>query len=186
MPGALKRIVNTPLSLLQSPGRPTEPTLPLLPRAAILRTEVGPSYAPRVGPSYGSPALLMKQDHLGKAPHTIYPDHEEDCSSWTAPYHQKCGRTPLTRPFPYAEVSFAIENYLRDIKRYCGVERSPARSEQAQRHHIGWALRAFLRLEWHFFTMGISAFEAKLRLARDAVRSYLSWPFLTLPKMATA
>ena len=26
----------------------------------------------------------------------IYPDHEGGCSSWTAPRHQKCGRTPFT------------------------------------------------------------------------------------------
>jgi hypothetical protein len=48
------------------------------------------------------------------------------------------------------------------------------------------ALRAFLRLEWHFFTTGVSAFEARLRLVRDAVRIYLARPSLTLPKLATA
>ena len=86
----------------------------------------------------------------------------------------------------YAEVSFAIENYHRDLKQYCGVERCQARSQRAQRNHIGMALRAFLRLEWHFFTTGVSAFEAKLRLVRDAVRSYLARPSFTLPERATA
>jgi putative transposase len=86
----------------------------------------------------------------------------------------------------YAEVSFAIENYHRELKQHCGVERCQVRSSRAQRNHIGWALRAFLRLEWHFFTTGISAVEAKLRLVRDAVRSYLDRPFITLPKPATA
>jgi hypothetical protein len=85
-----------------------------------------------------------------------------------------------------AEVSFAIENYHRELKQFCGVEKCQARSERAQRNHIGWALRAFLRLEWHFFTTGVSAFEAKMRLVRDAVRSYLTQPWLTLPKRATA
>jgi len=42
-------------------------------------------------------------------------------------------------------------------------------------------LRAFLRLEWHFFTTGISGFEAKLRLIRDAVRGYLDRPWIILP-----
>src|SRR5262249_15948102 len=51
----------------------------------------------------------------------------------------------------YAEVSFAIENYHRDLKQHCGVERCQVRSSRAQRNHIGMALRAFLRLEWHFF-----------------------------------
>jgi hypothetical protein len=62
-----------------------------------------------------------------------------------------------------AELGFAIENYHRELKQNCGVERSQARSERAQRNHIGLALRAFLRLEWHFFTTGVSGFEAKLR-----------------------
>jgi len=86
----------------------------------------------------------------------------------------------------YAELSFAIENYHRELKQNCGVERSQARSERAQRNHIGLALRAFLRLEWHFFSTGVSGFEAKLRLIRAAVRSYLDRPWITLPKTATA
>jgi putative transposase len=81
----------------------------------------------------------------------------------------------------YAEVSFAIENYHRDLKQFCGVERCQARSERAQRNHIGMSLRAFLRLEWHFYTTGVSAFEAKLRIVRDAVRDYLTQPSITLP-----
>jgi DDE superfamily endonuclease len=86
----------------------------------------------------------------------------------------------------YAEIGFAIENYHRDLKQDCGVEKCQARSERAQRNHIGLALRAFLRLEWHFFTTGVSGFEAKLRLIREAVRSYLARPFITLPKPSTA
>src|SRR5512135_3256018 len=86
----------------------------------------------------------------------------------------------------YAETSFAIENYHRDLKQNCGVERCQARSERAQRNHIGLALRAFLRLEWHFFTTGVSGFEAKLRLIREAVRNYLAQPFIRLPSRPTA
>ena len=72
------------------------------------------------------------------------------------------------------------------MKQYCGVEKCQVRASRAQRNHIGLALRAFLRLEWHFFTTGVSAFEAKLRLVRDAVRSYLVRPSITLPKPSTA
>lgn len=86
----------------------------------------------------------------------------------------------------YAELSFAIENYHRELKQNCGVERSQVRSERAQRNHIGMALRAFLRLEWHFFTTGVSGFEAKLRLGREAVRNYLRRPTITLAKLPTA
>lgn len=85
-----------------------------------------------------------------------------------------------------AEVSFAIENYHRELKQNCGVERCQVRSAQAQRNHIGFAIRAFLRLEWHFFTTGVSGFEAKLQLVREAVRSYLAQPFMSLPMTSTA
>jgi hypothetical protein len=86
----------------------------------------------------------------------------------------------------YAELSFAIENYHRDLKQNCGVERCQVRSERAQRNHIGFSLRAFLRLEWHFFTTGVSGFEAKLGLIRKAIRDYLKGPRLRLPKPSTA
>lgn len=86
----------------------------------------------------------------------------------------------------FADMGFAIENYHRDLKQNCGVERSQCRSENAQRNHIGMALRAFLRLEWYFFTTGVSGFEAKLQVIRDAIRSYLDGPWIKLPEMATA
>ena len=89
------------------------------------------------------------------------------------------------RPY-YAELSFAIEDYHRDLKQNCGVEKCQVRSERAQRNHIGFSLRAFLRLEWHFFTTGISGFEAKLRLIRKAVQDYLENPGFRLPKPSTA
>src|SRR5512135_151219 len=86
----------------------------------------------------------------------------------------------------YAEVSFAIENYHRELKQHCGAEGCQARSERAQRNHIGLAVRAFLRLEWHFFTTGVSGFMTKSRLVRDAIRGYLAKPFITLPIPSTA
>jgi putative transposase len=85
-----------------------------------------------------------------------------------------------------ADMGFAIENYHRDLKQNCGVERSQSRSERAQRNHIGMALRAFLRLEWHFFSTGVSGFEAKLRLIRGAVTSYLEKPSINLPEGPSA
>lgn len=81
----------------------------------------------------------------------------------------------------YSEWGYAIENYHRDLKQTCGIERSQARSERAQRNHIGMALRAFLRLEWHFFTTGVSCYEAKKWIVRDAVRGYIKAPQYLLP-----
>lgn len=80
----------------------------------------------------------------------------------------------------YAEISWMIETYHRGIKQFCGIERCQARSERAQRNHIELALRAFLRLEYHCFVKGISWFEAKISIVRDAVRAYLAKPIYTL------
>lgn len=85
----------------------------------------------------------------------------------------------------HAGLGFAIENHRRELKQDCGVERSLARSERAgqraQRYHVGLALWASLRLEWHFDTTGVSGFEAKLRVIRDAVRAYPDRPWITPP-----
>ena len=85
----------------------------------------------------------------------------------------------LTR-LTYAERSWGIENYHRGLKQCCGVERSQARSARAQRNHIGMAIRAFLRLEHHFFTTGVSWYEAKARIIRGAVRAYIAKPLFGL------
>ena len=82
-----------------------------------------------------------------------------------------------------------LEVYHRGIKQLVGVERCFARRFRsrsnrgkaiAQRNHIGLALRAFLRLERHCFSNGISWFEAKTDIIRDAVRAYLAKPIYTL------
>jgi putative transposase len=86
----------------------------------------------------------------------------------------------------YAELGFAIENYHRGLKQDCGVEGCQARSERAQRNHIGMAVRAFLRLEWHFFTTGISGYMAKSGIVAEAIRRYLANPFIRLPEPSTA
>jgi hypothetical protein len=87
--------------------------------------------------------------------------------------------TDLTRQ-QHAEYSWAIESYHRGIKQCVEVERCQARSGQAQRNHIGLALRAFLRLECYGFHHGVSWIEAKTAILRDAVRSYLAHPWIQL------
>lgn len=85
----------------------------------------------------------------------------------------------LTR-LTYAERSWAIENYHRGLKQCCGVERCQARAARAQRNHVGMAIRAFLRLERHFHATGVSWYEAKARIVRDAVRAYIAKPLYGL------
>jgi len=86
----------------------------------------------------------------------------------------------------FAEFSWTIEHYHRGLKQCTGVERCQCRSATAQRNHIGLALRAFLRLEIHCFTRGVSWVEAKTAIIRGAVRAYLARPRFRLPIPATA
>jgi putative transposase len=86
----------------------------------------------------------------------------------------------LTR-LSHAEQSWGIENDHRGLKPCCGVERAQVRAARAQRNHIGLAIRAFLRLEHHFYTTGVSWYEAKARVIRGAVRAYIANPMYKLP-----
>lgn len=76
----------------------------------------------------------------------------------------------------WSEARWKIEEYHRGIKQFVNIERCSARSERAQRNHIGLSLRAFLRLEQHCFRTGHSWFTAKVDIARDAVRAYIENP----------
>jgi len=80
----------------------------------------------------------------------------------------------------YSELAWKIENYHRGLKQYCGVERAQVRAGRAQRNHIGFAIRAFLRLEVHYQKTGVSWFETKACIIREAVRQYLEQPYLVL------
>ena len=47
-------------------------------------------------------------------------------------------------------------------------------------------IRAFVRVEYHRYTTGVSWFAAKYALVRDAIRAYLADPIYRLPRGATA
>jgi len=89
----------------------------------------------------------------------------------------------LTR-LQYGEFSWRIEEYHRGIKQFRGIERCQARRGKAQRNHIGLSIRAFLRLEYHCFALGLSWFQAKMDVIRHAVRTYLANPSIRLPMAA--
>lgn len=80
----------------------------------------------------------------------------------------------------YAALAWGIEVYHRALKQHCGVERAQVRLARAQRNHIGCSIRAFVRLEVHRIHTGISWWEAKQRVIREAIRSYLEQPLYTL------
>jgi putative transposase len=75
---------------------------------------------------------------------------------------------------------WGIEEYHRGIKQCCGVERSQVRKAVKQIGHIALSLRAFLRLELHRAMTGTSWYESKISVIREAVRSYLAHPNITL------
>jgi len=77
-----------------------------------------------------------------------------------------------------------VEEYHRGLKQFCGVERAQHRAAMAQRNHIGFALRAFLRLECHRLQTGTSWFEAKTCIVREAIRAYLAQPLYRLTSTA--
>lgn len=72
--------------------------------------------------------------------------------------------------------SFKIENYHRGLKQCCAVERCQCRSKVKQHGHILFSLRAFIRLEANRLITGVSWYEAKLDIVRDAIRHYLAVP----------
>ena len=86
----------------------------------------------------------------------------------------------------FGELSWGIEEYHRGLKQFTGVERCQVRAERGQRNHIGCAIRAFVRLEYHRYTTGVSWFAAKYAVIREAVRRYLADPVYRLPTTATA
>lgn len=77
-----------------------------------------------------------------------------------------------------------IEEYHRALKQFCGIEQAQHRLAVAQRNHIGFALRAFLRLERYRLQSGMSWYEAKTRIVREAIRAYLAQPRYTLSSTA--
>ena len=83
-----------------------------------------------------------------------------------------------------AQRTWLIETYHRALKQFTGVERGQFRRERAQRNHIGLALRAYVRLEYHRWRSRLSIFNSKLDIIRVAVGFYLAHPKYSLPSTA--
>jgi putative transposase len=71
-----------------------------------------------------------------------------------------------------ARQAYAIENYHRALKQCCAVEKCQARSAVAQKNHILFSLRAFVRLEEIRLETGKTWYQTKLDIIREAVRSF--------------
>ena len=83
-----------------------------------------------------------------------------------------------------ADRAWLIEVYHRAVKQFTGIERGQFRLERSQRNHIGLALRAYVRLEYHRWQSRLSIFNSKLDIIRTAVGFYLAHPKYSLPSTA--
>ena len=88
--------------------------------------------------------------------------------------------TDELRRIRLSDFSRRIGEYHRGLKQFCGAERSQVGIAEAQRNHIGLAIRAFLRSEAAGLKTGLSRFEAEMRIIRDAIRAYLTNPIYAL------
>ena len=79
-----------------------------------------------------------------------------------------------------AKKAWKIEEYYRGIKQFCGVERCQARRNNVQRAHITMAIRAFLRFEIQRIRTGITWFETKGSITRNAVNQFIRKPIYAL------
>jgi putative transposase len=84
----------------------------------------------------------------------------------------------------FALDAWQIEVYHQGLKQNTGIERGQFRLQTAQHNHIGFAIRAFLRLELHRLRTGVSWFEAKQVIIREAIRLYLQNPAYILNSTA--
>lgn len=80
-----------------------------------------------------------------------------------------------------------VEEFHRGLKQTTGIGKCQARNNRAQRNHIFCAIRSFVVLEQHRITTGITWYEAKRQIIRQAIRRYLRQPSIPWPvSMANA
>lgn len=82
------------------------------------------------------------------------------------------------------QMGWGIEEYHRGLKQFCGVERAQVRKAVAWMGHLQCTLRAFLRLEAYRLRSGLSWYEAKQRIVREAIRAYLRHPLYIIQPTA--
>ena len=84
----------------------------------------------------------------------------------------------------FALDAWQIEVYHQGLKQNTGIAPGQFRLAVSQSNHIGLAIRAFLRLEIYRLRTGVSWFEAKQAIIRQAIRSYLADPLYILSATA--
>ncbi|GIV20092.1 MAG: hypothetical protein KatS3mg023_1843 [Armatimonadota bacterium] len=84
----------------------------------------------------------------------------------------------------WEQLGWGIEEYHRAVKQCCGVERAQVRQAVCWLGHLQCALRAFLRLGSYRLRSGVSWYEAKQRIIRDAIRAYWRHPLYVVQPTA--
>jgi len=73
-------------------------------------------------------------------------------------------------------ICWSIENYHRDLKELCCVEKSKIRKAAGQSNHINCSIRAYIRLEGFSVQEKITIYEAKWEITQPAITEYLKHP----------
>lgn len=79
---------------------------------------------------------------------------------------------------------WGIEVSHRGLKQCCGAEKAQVRKAVAIVKHLSLSLRALLRLEVHRLRTGVSWYEVKSSILREAIRAYLAHPSYVLTPTA--
>lgn len=75
----------------------------------------------------------------------------------------------ITKRKEYQKIGWKIEQYHRDIKGCCGIEKCQCRSACAQINHILCSLCAFIQFEVTKAASGKTCYQAKRRFIKDSV-----------------
>ncbi len=78
----------------------------------------------------------------------------------------------------YAE-RWKIEEYHRGLKQTTGIEECQARAARIQKNHIFCSILAFTALEAKRIEDGLSWYQSKYQIVKDAIRHYLKSPTIS-------
>jgi len=76
---------------------------------------------------------------------------------------------------------WSVEEFHRGLKQTTGIGKCQARNNRAQRNHIFCSIRSLVILEHYRLQTGITWYEAKRQIVREAIRGYLRQPLIPWP-----
>lgn len=73
-----------------------------------------------------------------------------------------------------------VEEFHRGLKQTVGIEKCQARNQRSQRNHIFCSILAFVALEVKRIKTGVTWYETKRQIIKEAIGQYLTNPQLAL------